>query len=55
MDDVESEDVAKFQLQVLVNIQNVAARQLYVQEASLKVQMIASKMMDTGSHIMRQK
>ena len=52
MGDVEPGDVAKSQLQVLVNIQNVAARQLYAQEASLKAQMIASKMMDTCIQIM---
>ena len=52
MGDVEPEDVAKSQLQVLVNIQNVAARQLYAQGASLKAQMIASKMMDTCTQIM---
>ena len=52
MGDVEPEDVAKSQLKVLVNIQNVAARQLYAQEASLKAQMIPSKMMDTCTQIM---
>ena len=52
MGDVEPGDVAKSQLQVLVNIQNVAARQLYAQEASLKAQMIASKMKDTCIQIM---
>ena len=52
MGDVEPGDVAKSQLQVLVNIQNVAARQLYAQEASLKAQMIASKMMATCTQIM---